>query len=338
MDLSGYSISELIELYSLTIKELKKRNVLRTSNVVGEIGEYRVLDWYHSHDDLPDLSSMQVGMKNFNALSKEGDRYSIKSTTGSVTGVFYGLQPPNSLQKDKQLFEYVVICKMDSDYTLEAIYEIDWDTFLKHKHWHSRMQAWNLIVSNALKNDSKVLYEKKDDLNQKLEIPGRKEKQDVPKDIMPLFIQWNKSEKINHKRIHAQMVDKIELKLGIHLEALSDSRRVSSNKEYACFVLSSSYSAKNSEYWYSIDDEYIPWLELFPNCYVAFGLGSADNMLLFEYSVITKMLEGCLKTKHDPSKHKKAHYHISFGVDDKKVYFKQKKPKRQYIDVTSYLI
>jgi hypothetical protein len=71
---------------------------------------------------------------------------------------------------------------------------------------------------------------------------------------------------------------------------------------------------------------------------VAFGLGSADNMLLFEYSVITKMLEGCLKTKHDPSKHKKAHYHISFGVDDKKVYFKQKKPKRQYIDVTSYLI
>ncbi len=51
---------------------------------------------------------------------------------------------------DIQKFEYVLICKFDEDYDLELILEIGWNTFLRNKHWHSRMQAWNLILTKKL--------------------------------------------------------------------------------------------------------------------------------------------------------------------------------------------
>ena len=120
MEFEEYSISELVQLYSQTIKELKKRGVLRTKNVIGEIGEYLVLEHYLKNPELPNLNSAPVGTKNINAISTAGERYTIKSTSGNVTGVFYGLQTPNSDEPDKQTFEYVVICKLNEDYELAA--------------------------------------------------------------------------------------------------------------------------------------------------------------------------------------------------------------------------
>ena len=107
MDLSNCSISELVSLYSQSIKELKKRGVLRTKNVVGELGEYLVLEQYDRNPELPNLSVVPVGTKNINAVSQEGERYSIKSTTSNITGAIYGLEPPNSTVIDKPLFEYI---------------------------------------------------------------------------------------------------------------------------------------------------------------------------------------------------------------------------------------
>ena len=103
-----------------------------------------------------------MGTKNINAVSQEGERYSIKSTTSNITGAIYGLEPPNSTVIDKPLFEYMVICKLDSDCSLEGIYQLSWDSFLKHKKWHSRINAWNVTVTSAMKNDSVIIYERTD--------------------------------------------------------------------------------------------------------------------------------------------------------------------------------
>lgn len=117
----------------------------------------------------------------------------------------------------------------------------------------------------------------------------------------------------------------------------SQSRYVSSDNESALFVLSASYSQKNGEYWYSINDENIPWMELYPTCHVAFALGSAEQVLVFDFFSFSKMLEGCLRTSEDPDKKKKAHYHFSFAVEGSKVYFKKKLPEREFIEVTDCL-
>lgn len=41
---------EIIHLYSMSIKELKRRKVIRTNNVVGELGEYLAIEIYNNID------------------------------------------------------------------------------------------------------------------------------------------------------------------------------------------------------------------------------------------------------------------------------------------------
>lgn len=45
MDLSKLSDRELVEIYGKTIKELKERSIIRSKNVVGDLGEYLAIDF-----------------------------------------------------------------------------------------------------------------------------------------------------------------------------------------------------------------------------------------------------------------------------------------------------
>jgi len=109
---------------------------------------------------LPNLAAAPVGTQNIDAISRSGDRYSIKPTSGHVTGVFYGLEPAGSTQPDQQKFEYVLICKFNENCGLKAIYQLTWPAFLAHKRWHSRMKAWNLTLTKALIADATIIYQK----------------------------------------------------------------------------------------------------------------------------------------------------------------------------------
>ena len=52
MDLKVLKDEEVIRLYSESIKELKKRNIIRTKNVHGELGKYLTINFYNSHPGL----------------------------------------------------------------------------------------------------------------------------------------------------------------------------------------------------------------------------------------------------------------------------------------------
>lgn len=160
MELTSLKTSELVSLYSSVIKELKARAVIRTNNVIGELGEFLAIEHYNRTAGLPTLAAAPISTENIDAISRKGDRYSIKSTTGKITGVFYGLEPKGSIEPDKQKFEYVIICRFNDDYELEEILEMDWQTFLKHKRWHSRMNAWNLSLTKDTCSDCKVIFRK----------------------------------------------------------------------------------------------------------------------------------------------------------------------------------
>ena len=96
INLQEKETKEIIQLYSMAIKELKHRGVIRTNNVVGELGEYLSIELYNNTPGLPNLSPAPVGTENIDAISRKGDRYSIKSTSSNTTSVFYGLEEPES--------------------------------------------------------------------------------------------------------------------------------------------------------------------------------------------------------------------------------------------------
>ena len=158
IDLSKLETEEIVRLYSGAIKELKQRNIIRTNNVVGERGEYLAIEYYNKTAGLPKLMPAPIGTENIDAISRKGERYSIKSTSTTTTGVFYGLEDQGSRVLDEKQFEYVILCKFDSDYELQMILEMDWNTFLNNKKWHSRMKAWNLSLTKKLYQQCNVVY------------------------------------------------------------------------------------------------------------------------------------------------------------------------------------
>jgi hypothetical protein len=87
----------------------------------------------------PNLQAAPPGTQNVDALSRRGDRYSIKGILDArKTGTIY----PDRDDPDKQLFEYLLIVKIDQNWQLEAIWELDWQTFCQVQSWDRRMAAW----------------------------------------------------------------------------------------------------------------------------------------------------------------------------------------------------
>ena len=159
IDFEKMSHSEVIECYSQTTKELKKREIVRTKNITGELGEYIAVDYYNKTPNLPNLQFSPPSTENIDAISRKGERYSIKTITNmGSTGVFYGLPSLENDEVPNQKFEYVIIVKLTNDFALERILELTWDEFLLNKKWHSRMKAWNLSYSNKLINCVKNIY------------------------------------------------------------------------------------------------------------------------------------------------------------------------------------
>lgn len=54
---------ELTLLYSSLLKELKQRGIIRTNNVVGELGEYLAINFYNKTKGLPNFKLHQQGLK-----------------------------------------------------------------------------------------------------------------------------------------------------------------------------------------------------------------------------------------------------------------------------------
>ena len=159
IDFDSLSSQELVLLYSRIIRTALNRGLIRTRNFIGEIGESIVIEYYNNTPGLPNLAPAPIGTENIDAISRNGERYSIKTTSNNVTGVFYGLQPRGSNEPDTQRFEYVIICSFSEDYELRGIYELTWETFLQFKHWHSRTNAWSLPVSRDIIEHSRVIFQ-----------------------------------------------------------------------------------------------------------------------------------------------------------------------------------
>ena len=157
-DLEKLNTDELIEIYSKIIELLKKRNVIRSKNLIGDIGEYLVISHFNNTGGLPNLARAPVGTKNIDAISREGERYSIKATSTTATGTFWGLNPPNSENEDQQRFEYVIVAIFYDNYKLKKIVRINWKQFLELKRWHKTMNAWNIPVNSKLDKVGTVIF------------------------------------------------------------------------------------------------------------------------------------------------------------------------------------
>jgi len=117
-------------------REMKRRSLPVT---VGGVAEKLAIEYFNSTPGCPNLQEAPTGTSNVDALSRKGERYSIKAIQqGRKTGTVY----PDRDNPDKQLFEYLLVVRMNDDWELEAIYEFDWLLFTQVRSWDIRMNAW----------------------------------------------------------------------------------------------------------------------------------------------------------------------------------------------------
>lgn len=151
--------SEVWDAYAFSIHELTNRSLIRTRNIVGERGEFLAIETYNSTAGLPNLQAAPEGTQNVDAISRKGERYSIKTITepGKTTGVFYGCGDVDNNEVLDKKFEFALIVLIGKDFQLKNIYELTWEQFLTYRKWHSTMKAWNLsITRNMLDNVNKI--------------------------------------------------------------------------------------------------------------------------------------------------------------------------------------
>lgn len=120
--------------------EMRKRGLADT---VGDVGEQLVIAHFRKTPSLPKLQLAPPGTKNVDALSRDGDRFSIKTICdGSKTGTIY--PDPDA---DKQLFEFLLIVRLSKDWALHSIHQFTWKQFLDVRSWDKRMNAWYVGIT-----------------------------------------------------------------------------------------------------------------------------------------------------------------------------------------------
>lgn len=149
---------KIMEKYFNILQEMKENNIIRTHNLVGDWGELLAIKHYNENPAFPNLEIARVGVKHIDAINKNYERYSIKTTTTKTTGVFTGLNEPYSDMPEEQKFEYVIIVILNKDMSLREMYELDWQTFLSIKRWNRNKKAWFLSVTKELKSKAKRIY------------------------------------------------------------------------------------------------------------------------------------------------------------------------------------
>jgi len=162
MSVKKLNINELAKLISPSSDafiELKERGVLRTKNVVGELGEFYAVDFFNNNSKLPNLSFAPPGVQNIDALSRNGEIYSIKtvSSRSGTTGSFWD---PDSIRRNEKKFDYLLIVILNNSYALDMILELTWDEFFKYKKFNKRMNNFNISLTNILRNSVKLVYKK----------------------------------------------------------------------------------------------------------------------------------------------------------------------------------
>lgn len=124
---------------------------------VGRFGEQLAISYFNGTPLCPNLLLAPTGTKNVDALSRDGERYSIKTICrGRKTGTVY----LDSDDANKQLFENLLIVKITDKWELEQIYQIGWQLFLELRAWDSRMNAWHVPYTSRVTATAKKIVER----------------------------------------------------------------------------------------------------------------------------------------------------------------------------------
>jgi len=154
--LKSLADEDLVLLRASLRAEMRKRGI---ADSVGAVGEQLVIEYFRKTSGLPKLSPASRNTKSVDANSNRGERYSIKAhcvtSKAKKTGTIY----PDRQERDKQLFEYLLIVRLAENWSLESIHQLSWAEFVKVRSWDNCMSAWYVGISARTLGAAKLIYQ-----------------------------------------------------------------------------------------------------------------------------------------------------------------------------------
>jgi len=151
-DLEQLSDEALLKFRLMIEKEALNRGLALS---VGDLGEKLVIGLFKSRPDLSVLVPAPRGTKNVDALSRDGERYSIKTLLrAKKTGTIY----PDPLDPQRQLFEFLLVVLLSENFELVRVVALEWSEFCQVRSWDSRMNAWYVARSKRALDSGRQLF------------------------------------------------------------------------------------------------------------------------------------------------------------------------------------
>ncbi len=154
IDLKTLNNEDLIQLYPDLITELKQRGIIRTNNIVGELGEYFAVKIFNETTNLPKLQMAPPSTENVDALSTKGKRYAIKSTSSNNTGVFASIE----IDQINPSFEYLLILQWNN-YQVKSLLQFTWDQFVQYRKVKKPENKYHFSLNNTIFNEAEIIYQ-----------------------------------------------------------------------------------------------------------------------------------------------------------------------------------
>lgn len=152
-DLTAVTDAELVLLRARIETEMNRRGLAFT---VGSLGEQLAISYFNMTRGLPMLAAAPAGTKNVDALSRDGERYTIKTMLKArKTGTIYA----DSEDPDRRLFEWLLLVQLRPEYELKSIHRLSWDQFVSLRKWDKRMNAWYISPSSATLAAAEVIVD-----------------------------------------------------------------------------------------------------------------------------------------------------------------------------------
>ncbi|HOP79619.1 MAG TPA: hypothetical protein PLZ21_03540 [Armatimonadota bacterium] len=140
--LGYYSVNQLLKLYADVLVELKKRNVVRSSNnPVSDFCEWLVADSLG-------LTLQPNSTSGFDALDSEGKRYQIKARRQTATNTSRQLGVIRNLEVQK--FDYLIAILFNMDFSILEAYQIPHGVIGKHARYSEHQIGHILVLRGAI--------------------------------------------------------------------------------------------------------------------------------------------------------------------------------------------
>ena len=141
---------ELILAYGHILGALRKRGIIRTKNVVGDLGESYAELVFSERNNLPSLKLVATNEKDIDAEDVNGRNYSIKSVSKTSAKRTSSIHLEQTHKKEDKRFDYLLVVVLEDSMELSDIYQFSWDQFWRLKSWSKTQKAW--FLSLAKKN------------------------------------------------------------------------------------------------------------------------------------------------------------------------------------------